>query len=216
MSRRSCSTRRRPTRISRGARARRCVRAFAAPSSTIRTAASPRRSRTWSPPRRKSRVPELAGTSILVTGGAGFVGSNLVRLLLRDQPRAIRVVDNLLSAERWNVPNDSVVDFLEGSIADDAVLDRIRDEYDVVFHLCTYHGNQSSIHDPLADHEHNQLTTLKLFEHVKDYRRLKRVRFFRAGGGGGEKKVGGGHPTPGGAGGGVGKGRPPPLFKRGG
>ncbi len=36
--------------------------------------------------------------------------------------------------------------------------------YDFVFHLCTYHGNQSSIHDPLADHEHNQLTTLKLFE----------------------------------------------------
>ena len=32
------------------------------------------------------------------------------------------------------------------------------DEYDYIFHLCTYHGNQSSIHDPLADHEHNQLT----------------------------------------------------------
>ena len=40
----------------------------------------------------------------------------------------------------------------------------VHDEYDFVFHLCTYHGNQSSIHDPLADHEHDQLTTLKLFD----------------------------------------------------
>jgi nucleoside-diphosphate-sugar epimerase len=126
-------------------------------------------------------VPDFAGTSILVTGGAGFVGSNLVRLLLRDQPRSIRIVDNLLSAERWNVPTDSAVDFLEGSIADDAVLDRIRDEYDFVFHLCTYHGNQSSIHDPLADHEHNQLTTLKLFDRVRAYRRVQKVVYSGAG-----------------------------------
>src|SRR3954463_12012408 len=181
MSRRSCSTRRRPTGISRGAPARRCVRASAALSSTIRTAASPRRLRTSSPQLPKSRVPDFTGTSVLVTGGAGFVGSNLVRLLLHDQPRSIRVVDNLLSAERWNVPNDSVLDFLEGSIADDAVLERIRDEYDFVFHLCTYHGNQSSIHDPLADHEHNQLTTLKLFDRIKAYRRVQKVVYSGAG-----------------------------------
>jgi UDP-glucose 4-epimerase len=126
-------------------------------------------------------VADFAGTSILVTGGAGFVGSNLVRRLLRDQPRSIRVVDNLLSAERWNVPNDRAVDLVEGSIADDAVLDGIRDDYDFVFHLCTYHGNQSSIHDPLADHEHNQLTTLKLFDRIKAYRRVQKVVYSGAG-----------------------------------
>jgi len=126
-------------------------------------------------------VPEIAGCSILVTGGAGFVGSNLVRLLLPAQPRSIRVVDNLLSAERWNLPNDRVVELVEGSIADDGILDGVHDEYDLVFHLCTYHGNQSSIHDPLADHEHNQLTTLKLFDRIRSYQRVKKVVYSGAG-----------------------------------
>ncbi len=126
-------------------------------------------------------MSDLSGGAILVTGGAGFVGSNLVRAVLQRGARSVRVVDNLLSAERWNVPADSRVDFVEGSIADDAVLATIGDEYDVVFHLCTYHGNQSSIHDPLADHEHNQLTTLKLFETIKGFRRLRSVVYSGAG-----------------------------------
>src|SRR4051794_37041243 len=136
-------------------------------------------------------MPQLSDASVLVTGGAGFVGSNLVRLLLQGGARDINVIDNLLSAERWNLPTDRRVSFVEGSLADDAVVGTITDRYDYIFHLCTYHGNQSSIHDPLADHEHNQLTTLKLFEHVKDYRRLEGVGFFCAGGGGGGERGGG-------------------------
>src|SRR3954462_9289708 len=117
-------------------------------------------------------MPSISGSSVLVTGGAGFVGSNLVRSLLASDVAAIHVVDNLLSAERANVPEDPRVRFTEGSIATDEVLVDVRDEYDYVFHLSTYHGNQSSIHDPLADHEHNQLTTLKLFERLKAFQRL--------------------------------------------
>ena len=49
---------------------------------------------------------------------------------------------------------------LEGSIADDEVLETIDDDFDLIFHLATYHGNQSSIADPLADHENNLITTL--------------------------------------------------------
>lgn len=123
----------------------------------------------------------FGGTSVLVTGGAGFVGSNLVRLLLADDAARVRVVDNLLSAERVNVPDDRRVEFTEGSIADDSVLGTVNDEFDYVFHLSTFHGNQSSIHDPLADHEHNQLTTLKLLERVKDFRRVKKLVYSGAG-----------------------------------
>ena len=126
-------------------------------------------------------MSDLSGRAVLVTGGAGFVGSNLVRLLLRAGVGPVRIVDNLLSAERWNVPTDPRVDLVEGSVADDSLLGAIHDEYDVVFHLCTYHGNQSSIHDPLADHEHNQLTTLKLFERIKGFQRLRSLVYSGAG-----------------------------------
>lgn len=126
-------------------------------------------------------MEEFRHSRILVTGGAGFVGGNLVRRLLGLNVEAIHVVDNLLSAERTNIPDHTCVRFTEGSIADDQVLNELHDEYDYVFHLSTYHGNQSSIHDPIADHENNLLTTLKLFERIKNFRALKKVVYSGAG-----------------------------------
>lgn len=123
----------------------------------------------------------IRDAAVLVTGGAGFVGSALTRRLLAEGAAEIRIVDNLLSSERWNVPQDARVGFTEGSIADDQVLRSVTDQYDYIFHLSTYHGNQSSISNPLADHEHNQLTTLKLFEHVKAFRRLRKLVYSGAG-----------------------------------
>jgi nucleoside-diphosphate-sugar epimerase len=122
----------------------------------------------------------LGPVSVLVVGGAGFVGGNLVRAILPTADRVV-VVDNLLSAERENVPDDPRIEFRHGSIADDSVLDRLRDEYDYVFHLATYHGNQSSIADPLADHDNNLITTLKLFERLKGFRRLRKVVYAASG-----------------------------------
>ena len=119
--------------------------------------------------------------AILVVGGAGFVGSNLVRALLESAPREVLVVDNLLSAERENVPDDDRVRLIEASINDDDVLESLPRDLDYVFHLATYHGNQSSMADPLADHEHNTLTTLKLYEALKDHEQLKRVVYASAG-----------------------------------
>jgi len=124
---------------------------------------------------------EIKGSTSLVVGGAGFVGSNLVRQLLARDAKRVHVVDNLLSAERDNVPLDSRVVFTEASITNDRVLGALVDEYDFVFHLSTYHGNQSSIHDPLADHENNTLTTLKLFERLKHFKALKKVVYSSAG-----------------------------------
>lgn len=117
----------------------------------------------------------------LVTGGAGFIGSNLVKRLLDLGVGKVHIVDNLLSAERVNVPVDRRVVFSEASITDDALLARMSDEYDYVFHLCTYHGNQNSIYDPLADHANNTLTTLKLYERLKQFKRLKKVVYSSAG-----------------------------------
>jgi nucleoside-diphosphate-sugar epimerase len=138
---------------------------------------------------------EVAGATVLVVGGAGFVGSNLVRALVSQGARETWVVDNLLSAERENLPADRSVRFIEGSITDDAVLAKLDDIFDYVFHLATFHGNQNSVHDPLADHENNTLTTLKLYERVKGFRALKKLVYSSAGCTVAEKTFGDAKPT---------------------
>jgi nucleoside-diphosphate-sugar epimerase len=126
--------------------------------------------------------PDFENSKVLIVGGAGFVGSNLAKMILRENKNVtVVVVDNLLSAEKENLPVDFRLQFLKGSITDDNILKHIDDSFDYVFHLATYHGNQSSIHDPLADHENNTLTTLKLFNHMKEFRRLKKVVYSAAG-----------------------------------
>ena len=121
------------------------------------------------------------GATILVVGGAGFVGSNLVKMLLEQAPARIVIVDNLLSADASNVPDDPRIEFISRSITDDAVLAALPQDLDYAFHLACYHGNQSSIANPLADHENNTLTTLKLFERLKDVRSLRKVVYAAAG-----------------------------------
>lgn len=119
---------------------------------------------------------------ILIVGGAGFVGSNLCHHILEKyDPREVWIVDNLLSSDICNIPNDQRVNFLFGSITEDKVLHALPRDLDVVFHLACYHGNQSSIADPMADHDNNTLTTLKLFEHLKDFKLLKKVVYAAAG-----------------------------------
>lgn len=136
-------------------------------------------------------------TRILITGGAGFVGSNLVRLILGECPTVhIHIVDNLLSAERDNLPLDPRIKFTLGSIADPEVLWSLdNDGYDYIFHLSTFHGNQSSMHDPLADHENNLITTLRLLERIKSWKRLKKLVYSAAGCAVADKTYGEAKPT---------------------
>jgi UDP-glucose 4-epimerase len=122
----------------------------------------------------------FSGTTVLVVGGAGFVGSNLVHQILKQDPREIIVVDNLLSSDVANIPADARVHFVFGSITDDRILSAIPEQLDYAFHLACYHGNQSSIADPLADHDNNTLTSLKLFERLKSLGRLKKVVYAAA------------------------------------
>ncbi len=123
----------------------------------------------------------FADRNVLVVGGAGFVGSNLVRQILQERPRKLTIVDNFLSSDPVNVPADKVVSLVSGSITEERVLAALDNDLDYAFHLACFHGNQSSIHDPLMDHENNTLTTLKLFERLKTIRSLKKVVYAAAG-----------------------------------
>ena len=123
----------------------------------------------------------FSGSNVLVVGGAGFVGSNLVRQILAEKPRRLTIVDNFLSADPVNVPDDPAVRLVAGPITSDRILRDLDDDLDYAYHLACYHGNQSSIHDPLLDHENNTLTTLKLFERLKDIRTLRKVVYAAAG-----------------------------------
>ncbi len=123
----------------------------------------------------------FAGSTVVVVGGAGFVGSNLCLKLLEQEPKELVIIDNLLSADSRNVPQGSNVTFVQRSVNEPEALAAIPTHTDYVFHLSTYHGNQSSIADPLADHEHNTLTTLSLCERLKDIKGLKKVVYAGAG-----------------------------------
>jgi UDP-glucose 4-epimerase len=124
----------------------------------------------------------MKNQKVLIVGGAGFVGSNLAHFLLdTSSPKELWIVDNMLSAELVNIPDDDQVYFLNGSINQTEILNRLPTDLDVVFHLSCYHGNQSSIANPLADHENNTLTSLNLFEHLKVFKTLKKVVYAAAG-----------------------------------
>lgn len=138
---------------------------------------------------------DFSGGNVLVVGGAGFVGSNLARLILKDNPRRLTIVDNLLSSDTVLIPDNPVVRLVVGSIADDRVLANLDDDLDYAFHLACYHGNQSSIHDPVADHDNNALTSLKLFDRLRRNRSLKKVVYSAAGCAVAEKTFLGAHAT---------------------
>jgi UDP-glucose 4-epimerase len=123
----------------------------------------------------------LYNSKILVIGGAGFVGSNLVEKLLTMNPGKIIIVDNLLSADIENIIKNKNIEFIYGSISDDKIILNLPLDFDYIFHLATYHGNQSSMYNPLADHENNTLTTLKVCEYFKKSTNLKKLVYSSAG-----------------------------------
>lgn len=107
----------------------------------------------------------LEGKTVLVTGGAGAIGSNLTQELVQSGAQVI-VLDNLSSAERWNVPSSSNVLFVEASILDEVALKRVFFERPTaVYHLAAFFANQNSVDHPEHDLEINALGTLRLLQY---------------------------------------------------
>ncbi|MGP8106893.1 MAG: NAD-dependent epimerase/dehydratase family protein [Desulfobaccales bacterium] len=108
------------------------------------------------------------GKTVLVTGGAGAIGSNLTRALGELGAKMIIVLDDLSSAYRWNVPSLPNILFIEGSILDEVELKRVFFEGpEIVFHLAALFANQNSIDHPETDLMVNGLGTLKLLQYCR-------------------------------------------------
>ncbi len=111
----------------------------------------------------------------LVTGGAGFIGSNLVQRLLDINIGNVIVLDDLSSASYWNLPRDRRVKFIQGSVLEDDKLASAFDSRpDFVFHLAAHFANQNSVDHPEHDLMVNGLGTLKLLRlaHISNVERF--------------------------------------------
>ncbi|MBU1749147.1 MAG: SDR family NAD(P)-dependent oxidoreductase [Chloroflexi bacterium] len=107
-----------------------------------------------------------ADQTVLVTGGAGAIGSNLSRALAQAGAQVI-ILDNLSSAERWNVPSLPGILFVQGDVRDEVQLKRVFFERPaIVFHLAAFFANQNSVDHPETDLEVNGLGTLRLLEYA--------------------------------------------------
>ncbi|MFC3713263.1 UDP-glucose 4-epimerase GalE [Sphingoaurantiacus capsulatus] len=100
---------------------------------------------------------------VLVTGGAGYIGSHAV-LALRDAGFPVTVIDNLVTGFRWAIPDE--VPFYEGDIADGALLDRIVAEQGIaaIMHFAGSVVVPESVENPLKYYDNNTVKSRSLIE----------------------------------------------------
>ena len=120
-------------------------------------------------------VNEYEGKVVLVTGGAGCIGTNLCRKLAELGAEKVVILDDLSSAYEWNIPRADNISFVHGSILDDEMLKRVyKEKPDYVFHLAAHFANQNSVDNPETDLMVNGVGTLKVLEyaHLADVERF--------------------------------------------
>ncbi len=105
---------------------------------------------------------------VLVTGGAGCVGSNLCKKISELNAKKVIILDNLSSAYEWNIPDAENVAFINGDILDDEMLKRAyKEKPDYVFHLAAHFANQNSVDNPETDLMINGIGTLKVLQYAQ-------------------------------------------------
>jgi len=126
----------------------------------------------------KSMRHNLSGKRVLVTGGAGFIGSHLSEELTRNRNDVI-VLDNLSSGSLNNVPKSELITFVHGDIRDSELVDKLVSRSDIVFHLAEFipetrsfgsgHVVKFSIDNPLLDFDVSTRGTLIVLDSAKRY-----------------------------------------------
>ena len=107
---------------------------------------------------------------VLVTGGAGFIGANLCRVLADEQfVDQIVVLDDLSTGRSANLDGLASVDLIEGSILDASVLSELMPGVDAVVHLAARPSVPRSIQDPMASHDANATGTMRVLEAARQH-----------------------------------------------
>src|ERR1041385_2155056 len=115
----------------------------------------------------------LTGTA-LVTGGAGFIGSHIAAALMASGAR-VRVLDDLSTGHRENLDEiGGDLDFIEGSVADEALLNKVLDGVEVVFHEAAIPSVPRSVEAPKQTHVASVDGTFSLLLAARD-QRVRRV-----------------------------------------
>lgn len=111
---------------------------------------------------------------VLVTGGAGFVGSHIATALV-DAGARVRVVDNLSTGYVKNLRHiESKIDFIEGSVADAATLGRALTDVELVFHQAAIPSVPRSVDRPIESHDASVNATFALLLAARD-QKVRRV-----------------------------------------
>lgn len=114
----------------------------------------------------KDYVNGYKGQTVLVTGGAGCIGSNLTKALVQAEASVI-ILDDLSSAYEWNIPLSNRVSFIEGSVLEDEMVKRaFKSRPNYVFHLAAHFANQNSVDNPETDLMVNGMGILKILEYA--------------------------------------------------
>src|SRR5699024_20408 len=116
-------------------------------------------------------------SSLLCTGGAGFIGSGFVHRLLTRTTHNVTVLDALTYAgNRANLPDDDRCRLVVGSVSDAALVDELVADHDVVVHFAAESHNDNSLVDPSPFIETNIVGTFTLLEAVRRHgKRLHHV-----------------------------------------
>ena len=107
------------------------------------------------------------GKTVLVTGGAGAIGSNLCQTLADLGAGLVIILDDLSASYQWNMPSSPAILFVNGSVTDEGSLKRVFNEKPShVFHLAAFFANQNSVDYPERDLNVNGLGILRVLEYA--------------------------------------------------
>ncbi|MFI5219560.1 MAG: SDR family oxidoreductase [Bacteroidia bacterium] len=114
---------------------------------------------------------DISKKNILITGGAGFIGSNLVEYLLKHNCRKVRVLDNLSNGFKRNIEpflSNPSFEFIEGDITDAATCEKACQNIQLISHQAALGSVPRSIQFPLATHAANATGFLNMLVAAKD------------------------------------------------